>query len=116
MEASAFQTALETCAESGVSGFILTNTTLSRPEGCEFPKEGGLSGKALAELSKKHLKDAIRILGSRRSDFLLISVGGVLSDQDVKERLDLGADLVQTYSALVFEGPQFFRETAARMT
>jgi len=115
MEPSHFQAALETCAASGASGFILTNTTLSRPENSSFPKEGGLSGKFLSELSKKHLKKAIEILGPQRSDFLLVSVGGVLSSNDVKERLQLGADLVQTYSGLVFEGPTFFRTTAARM-
>jgi dihydroorotate dehydrogenase len=110
-----FRQSLEACAEAGCSGFILTNTTLSRPASCEFPKEGGLSGQDLAELSKKHLIKAIEILGAKRSEFLLVSVGGVLKAEDVQERLKLGADLVQTYSALVFEGPKFFRQTAARM-
>jgi dihydroorotate dehydrogenase len=110
-----FRQSLEACAEAGCSGFILTNTTLARPSSCEFPKEGGLSGQDLAELSKKHLRKAIEILGPKKSEFLLVSVGGVLTADDVKERLRLGADLVQTYSALVFEGPQFFRQTAARM-
>ncbi|MEZ0392393.1 MAG: quinone-dependent dihydroorotate dehydrogenase [Pseudobdellovibrionaceae bacterium] len=116
MSSTDFQISLETCADSGASGFILTNTTLSRPQDCHFPKEGGLSGHSLAELSKKHLKEAIRILGNKRSDFLLVSVGGVLSSEEVQTRLQLGADLVQTYSGLVFEGPRFFRDTAARMT
>ncbi len=111
-----FRASIEACAEAGCSGFILTNTTVARPQNCEFPREGGLSGSALADLSKFHLKKAIEILGARRSDFLLVSVGGVLSSEEVKERLRLGADLVQTYSALVFEGPEFFRNTAARMT
>ncbi|MGZ5278913.1 MAG: quinone-dependent dihydroorotate dehydrogenase [Pseudobdellovibrionaceae bacterium] len=111
-----FRESIEACAEAGCNGFILTNTTLSRPSNCEFPNEGGLSGLSLAELSKKHLKKAIEILGTKRSEFLLVSVGGVLTADEVKERLRLGADLVQTYSALVFEGPQFFRVTAASMT
>ncbi len=111
-----FREVLLACADAGAAGFILTNTTLSRPAGNSFPKEGGLSGKDLATLSKKHLVRAIEILGARRSEFLLISVGGVMSADDVKERLELGADLVQTYSGLVFEGPRFFRETAARMS
>lgn len=115
MSAQDFQDVLLACADAGANGFILTNTTLSRPQGSPFPKEGGLSGKSLAELAKKHLVQAIEILGDRRSQFLLVSVGGVLSAEDVQERLSLGADLVQTYSGLVFEGPQFFRDTAARM-
>lgn len=115
MQPAHFQSTLEVCAENGASGFVLTNTTLSRPQNCSFPQEGGLSGKFLATLSKEHLKKAITLLGNKRSDFLLISVGGVLSKNDVQERLDLGADLVQTYSGLIFEGPTFFRDTAQGM-
>lgn len=114
MPPEAFQECLEASSQGGASGFVLTNTTLSRPANTPFPKEGGLSGRALAELSKKHLIKAGEILRSRRKDFLLVSVGGVLSAEDVKERLDLGADLVQTYSGLVFEGPRFFRAVASR--
>ncbi len=110
-----FENSLEICAVNGISGFILTNTTLYRPPGSKFPAEGGLSGKDLAELSKKHLKKAISFLAGHRDEFLLVSVGGVLSPSDVQERLEMGADLVQTYSGLVFHGPQFFRDTAALM-
>lgn len=106
---------LEVCAGNGVSGFILTNTTLSRPQGCKFPAEGGLSGKDLATLSKKSLATALRVLGAERAKYLLVSVGGVLTPQDVAERLEMGADLVQTYSALVFHGPHFFRDVATWM-
>ena len=35
----------------------------------------------------------------------LISVGGIATADDVIERLQAGATLVQLYSALVFEGP-----------
>ncbi len=112
MSQKEFEDCLEASAIGGASGFILTNTTLSRPSQSNFPTEGGLSGKSLADLSKKHLKMAVSFLADHRSEFLLVSVGGVLSARDVQERLDLGADLVQTYSALVFEGPQFFRKTA----
>ncbi len=106
---------LSACGASGVQGVILTNTTLSRPQNCPFPAEGGLSGKSLADLSKKNLKIALDHVKEFRSDLLMISVGGVLSSDDVKQRLDMGADLVQCYSALIFNGPKFFRETAFRM-
>ena len=35
-----------------------------------------------------------------------------MSAADVEERLAAGADLVQVYSALIFEGPYFFRKVA----
>lgn len=107
---------LDACLESRISGFVLTNTTLSRPSNCLFPKEGGLSGKSLAGLSKKNLKIALSHLGSARKDLLIVSVGGVLTADDVQERIQLGADLVQVYSALIFSGPRFFRDTAERMS
>jgi dihydroorotate dehydrogenase len=35
----------------------------------------------------------------------LVSVGGVTTGADVQQRLDLGADLVQGYTAFLYEGP-----------
>lgn len=102
------------CAQLGVSGFVLTNTTLSRPEGCHFPSEGGLSGAPLKNLSQRALQIAVETLGNRRKDVLLVSVGGILTPEDVFERLQMGADLVQIYSALIFHGPDFFLEAARR--
>jgi dihydroorotate dehydrogenase len=115
MSEELFTSSLDACLDSGASGFILTNTTTMRPEDCPFPKEGGLSGKSLAGLSKKHLALAVKHLGPRRDGLLLISVGGVMTAEDVIERLQMGADLVQSYSALIFHGPGFFREIAEKM-
>ncbi len=115
MSEEIFTNSLDACLDSGVSGFILTNTTTARPEGSPFPSEGGLSGKALAELSKKHLQLAQKHLGSRRDGLLLVSVGGIMTAEDISERLNMGADLVQVYSALIFNGPTFFREVSERM-
>ncbi len=100
------------CADMGIDGFILTNTTLTRHNGCPYPNEGGLSGKPLAALSEAALKTTIETLGSRRQNMLIVSAGGVMSADDVQKRLGLGADLVQVYSALVFQGPGFFHQVA----
>jgi dihydroorotate dehydrogenase len=93
---------------NNIDGWILTNTTRSRPAGINFPVEGGLSGSPLAEIAKELLRKASGILGSKKGDRLLVSVGGVMTAQDVQERLDMGADLAQVYSALIFSGPNFF--------
>ena len=37
-----------------------------------------------------------------------------MTAQDVFERLKEGAHLVQVYSALVFEGPSFFKSVAVK--
>lgn len=105
-----FKESLDVAASAGVAGFVLTNTTLSRPQGCPFPPEGGLSGHGLKSLSESRLRDAVRLLGSERSRFLLVSVGGISNVDDAKRRLDLGADLLELYSALIFEGPRLFQK------
>ncbi len=103
---------LDTSLELGIDGWILTNTTQGAREGLPFPAEGGVSGRPLAATSKRLLARAVAHLGSRRQDRLIISVGGVLTPQDVFERLEMGADLVQVYAALLFSGPFFFRQVA----
>jgi len=106
------QDVVQGCVDGGCSGFVLTNTTLSRTSDLHFPNEGGVSGKPVAELSKHALKKVTSLLGNKRKDFLLVSVGGVLSVDDIFSRLNLGADLVQTYAGLVFNGPRFFHQVA----
>jgi dihydroorotate dehydrogenase len=107
-----FCTALDTSLAAGVDGWVLTNTTTNRDHTPEFSPEGGVSGAPLAAQAEKLLRLAISHLGARRKNKLLISVGGVLNAQDVLARLNLGADLVQVYSALIFLGPRFFEKVA----
>ncbi len=98
--------------EMGIDGWVLTNTSQGLRDGLDFPKEGGVSGRPLAALSKDFLRKSLRLLDARREGKLVVSVGGVMSAEDVLERLELGADLVQVYAALVFEGPWFFKKVA----
>ncbi len=100
--------------QEGIAGFILTNTTLSRASGLSFPVEGGVSGLPLKEKSLYALDQIQTILGSQRSSLLIVSCGGVMTAEDVFDRLERGADLVQTYSALVFNGPGFLKEVALK--
>jgi dihydroorotate dehydrogenase len=106
--------ALNVSCDLGIDGFVLTNTTLSRPAGLDFPSEGGLSGAPLKTLSSEILQKSLQILGNRRQGKLIVSVGGLMTAEDVFERLQMGADLVEIYSTLIFEGPGFFRDVAGR--
>lgn len=103
------ESTLDALMKNSVDGLILTNTTLSRPTPSKFSNEGGVSGAFLSELSKIQLQRTVRFLGADKKKCLIVSVGGVMTPSDVAERLELGADLVQIYSALVFQGPGFFR-------
>ncbi|MFP5519828.1 MAG: quinone-dependent dihydroorotate dehydrogenase [Bdellovibrionia bacterium] len=112
MDQSLLTETLLCAVECQVDGFVLTNTTLARTPEMRFPQEGGVSGAPLKEKSLAALQIAQSCLGQKRKDLLLVSCGGILSPEDVTERLHLGADLVEIYSALVLQGPSFFRKVA----
>jgi len=110
-----FKEIIATCAELEVDGFVLTNTTSSRDFKNSYPTEGGVSGRPLAKKSVQILQWAVESLGSRKKDFLIVSAGGVNDSTSVLERLEIGADLVQIYSELIFEGPGLFKKIAAQI-
>ncbi|MBE8162518.1 MAG: quinone-dependent dihydroorotate dehydrogenase [Bdellovibrionaceae bacterium] len=96
-----------------IDGWVVSNTMQSLNEKLHFPlHKGGVSGLALAQKAKLQLQHTIEYLTKiqQRKGKLLISVGGISSALDIKERLNMGADLVQVYSALVFQGPSFFKK------
>jgi dihydroorotate dehydrogenase len=102
----------------GLAGVIATNTTVSR-EGLVAPMKqvdsygaGGLSGQVLAARAKEVLVLLRKELGPQ---FAVISVGGVVSGEDVLERLKLGADLVQGYTGFVYQGPLWARKVNASL-
>ncbi len=101
---------LEICFQHNIDGFILTNTTLNRSTAAFYPVEGGLSGLPLKDQSLHLLRKTVHYCQKMNTKKMVVSVGGVMTADDVFERISLGADLVQVYSALVFEGPLFFRK------
>ena len=88
-----------------LDGLIVSNTTLSR-QGLRDRKQagesGGLSGKPLFEASTIVLAKMRRRLGP---DMPIIGVGGVSSAETAAEKIRAGANLVQLYSCMVYEGP-----------
>lgn len=113
LEESDLKSILQACLSHSVDGFILTNTTLSRQNLNKYPAEGGASGQPVAELSKQALKIAVQTCSQEKTKKLIISAGGVMTASDVFERIELGADLVQVYTALIYEGPGFFRKVSS---
>jgi dihydroorotate dehydrogenase len=63
---------------------------------------GGLSGAPLRARALEVLKLLRARVGERLT---LISVGGIATPEDVRARLEVGATLVQVYTALIYEGP-----------
>jgi dihydroorotate dehydrogenase len=87
-----------------VDGIICTNTTIDKSSIDESYKslQGGLSGKPLYKQSNNILKEVCRQISK---DKTVIGVGGVNSTQTAKEKINLGANLIQIYTGLVFKGP-----------
>lgn len=83
----------------GICGMVATNTTINHDLG-----PGGLSGAALRERSLQVVKLARQQLGLRP---VLMGVGGITSVADAKAMLAAGADLLQGYSAFVYQGPSW---------
>ncbi|KAL4234925.1 hypothetical protein ACF0H5_006566 [Mactra antiquata] len=88
-----------------VDGFIVTNTTVTRPDGIQSKhreETGGLSGEPLKQISTQTIKDIYKLTQGRLP---IIGVGGVSSGQDAYDKIKAGASLIQIYSALVYQGP-----------
>lgn len=99
--------------DSGMDGVIATNTTVERgglidEEDCQ--QEGGLSGRPLMTSSTAALRILRRALGN---DFPIIGVGGVDTHESLATKRAAGADLVQVYTGLIYQGPGLVRELLA---
>ena len=90
--------------EARIGALIVSNTTISRPalRSGHAGETGGLSGAPLAALARQRLSDFRKATGGALP---LISVGGIDSAEEAYARIRAGANLIQVYSALVYEGP-----------
>jgi dihydroorotate dehydrogenase len=108
----------ETVVAGGLSGIMVSNTTVSRPDlvSRHADEAGGLSGAPLAGLSTRVLSSFAAASAGRLE---LVGVGGIGSGADAYAKIRAGASAVQLYSALVFEGPglvtRIKRDLAARL-
>ncbi len=96
--------ALDVILRTRMDGVIATNTTLAR-EGLRsnFQNEsGGLSGSPLRVRSEAVLRQVVKRLNG---EVPVISAGGIMSPEDAKRRLEMGATLVQVYTGLIYHGP-----------
>ena len=97
--------------DTGIDALIVSNTTISRPplKSPNAVEAGGLSGRPLKVLALEQLRAFRSVSGGQ---IPLISVGGIENAHDAWERITAGANLVQLYSAMVYEGPGIARRIA----
>lgn len=109
LDDEALYSTLGSCVLGGVDGVIMGNTTTDRPANLPEDlkeREGGLSGHLLKGKALDRLRKAYQITSGR---IPLIGTGGIENGQDVIQRIQAGASLVQIYTALIYRGPKLIQ-------
>ncbi len=102
---------LKVAANHQISGVVIGNLTKDKHNPDVLPTDqaewqqraGNLSGKPtwnrsnqLIKLTRQHFKNRFTIIGT----------GGIFSGEDAQTKIELGADLVQLITGMIFQGPQ----------
>ncbi|WP_222182369.1 quinone-dependent dihydroorotate dehydrogenase [Geminicoccus harenae] len=98
----------EVLLAEGADGLIVSNTTLARPESLRSARRGeagGLSGEPLFQPST----ELLRRFRERLPALPIIAVGGIDSVERAWAKFRAGADAIQLYSGMVYEGPTLAR-------
>ncbi len=109
---------VDLAVKQGFDGFVVSNTTPNRPLLKASPRvlekigRGGLSGKALASLSNAQIKRVYDIVGKEK---IIMGVGGIVSFEDLLEKMASGASLFQIYTGLIYRGPFFIHELLKKL-
>ena len=102
--------------ENNFDAIIATNTTISRDaiQGDALAGEaGGLSGRPLFSSSTEVLRELAKTIKGR---IPLIGVGGILTGDDAKAKMNAGASLVQIYTGFIYKGPDLIRDAVQSIT
>ncbi|MDX2504323.1 MAG: quinone-dependent dihydroorotate dehydrogenase [Gammaproteobacteria bacterium] len=112
MEDSDIRLIADLLLEKELDAVIATNTTVSRTdvEGmCNADEQGGLSGVPVYRQSTH----VVRILAEQlQGQIPIIAAGGIFSDQDAKEKISAGAELVQIYTGFIYQGNELIKDCA----
>lgn len=101
---------IEIASKFKIDGFICANLTKNRNNRNiideKVPALGGISGKAVEDLSLELVRYIYKKTGKTASKFVLIGSGGVSSAENAYKKIKAGASLVQLITGMIFEGPQ----------
>jgi dihydroorotate dehydrogenase len=86
----------------GIDGWVLTNTWAGEIQAGGATLSGGWSGGPLTDAARAALVEARSL--TRKP---IISVGGILSAEEARARIQAGAELVQLYTGWIYGGPSF---------
>lgn len=100
----------KTFNEYAIDGVIATNTSIQRNNLSDkkfSDEQGGLSGKPLFHLATSVLREFKLHL---HKNIALIASGGIMNASDAQEKIAVGADLVQIYTGLIYQGPTLIKD------
>jgi dihydroorotate dehydrogenase len=109
---------LDLALEIKLDGLVCTNTTVSRAglltnkEEIEKIGPGGLSGKPIRERSSLIIE---YIHTKTAGEIPIIASGGIFTGEDAKEKLNVGAALVQVWTGFIYEGPGIVKKICASL-
>jgi len=112
LDATQVRVIAATLQRHGLDGVVATNTTIARDavQGLPHAEEaGGLSGAPVLAASNAVIRQLRAELGA---GFPIIGAGGVMSGADAQSKIAAGADLVQIYTGLIYQGPALVRAAA----
>ncbi|MCA8929539.1 MAG: quinone-dependent dihydroorotate dehydrogenase [Alphaproteobacteria bacterium] len=87
-----------------VDGWIVSNTTIARPDSLRSPnarETGGLSGPPVFQRST----ELLRVVWQASGGGFVIGAGGVSDGATALAKIRAGASLLQLYTAMVYDGP-----------
>ena len=96
--------------EKWLNGIIVSNTTTTREplknkpikNSWKIRENGGLSGPPIFDISNTILSKTFRLT---KGKIPLIGVGGISTPEDAFEKIAFGANLIQIYTSLIYQGP-----------
>ncbi len=106
---------IELMKRFNISGVIISNTTDKNREnltGKYKDESGGLSGEPLTKISNDLIKKFYKEI---KGEILIIGVGGVNSGLTAYERLKSGANLLQLYTGMIYEGPGIVKKIKSEL-
>ena len=108
-ESKTYTNLIETVNNSAIDGVIISNTSNNQNlkkslNVAHLP--GGISGKSLKNSSNKILKEIKTMINKEK---IIVAVGGIFDVDSYNEKFELGADLVQMYTGLIYAGPNLVK-------
>jgi dihydroorotate dehydrogenase len=105
LEPDEIATIVEAAVGHGIDAIVVGNTTTARPPtltSAHRDQAGGLSGLPLMAPSTEILR---HFFAAARGRLALIGTGGIATADDAYAKILAGANAVQLYSAMVYDGP-----------